>query len=91
MMIERSTVFTCDECAGRSRCGKNGTVCSGWQYTGSTQGDYIAPEEQPVDDQANNVMVRIHWSEKRRGRVLRDTRKFVRITAPRRLQDRRNG
>lgn len=74
-------------------CPTTTTACSGPVYpttVSSTQADVRMPESKPIDDQINNVMLRIHWSHKRQWQLIRDTRKYVLITAPRRLQRGRN-
>lgn len=73
------------------------TACTGPYYdpvvvTSSTQYDRVythilrRPERVPGSKQPNNTWVRIHWGSAQCRRVYRDSRKYVRITAPRRLQ-----
>jgi len=85
-------VDSCERCSIRHLCTHCTTACPDlWNgeevVTSGTRLYPVLQEEEPIDDQENNVWD--HWSHQKWD-VIRDSRKFAKITAPRRLQRGRN-
>jgi len=79
--------LVCDRCAWRDSCGTVTTAsCSQvWREevnTDTTQGEFAAQEEEPRREREN---IHIQKDYPVRQSTVRDNRKYVLITAPRRL------
>lgn len=76
-------VDSCERCNIRHLC-RSTTACPDLWHGAVTTGTIEdAPEQEPADDQENNVWV--HLADNKHRRIIRDSRRFARITAPRRL------
>lgn len=84
-------VDNCERCSIRHICQSGTSACPdlwhGKVVTSGTRRDPGVQEEEPVDDQRH---VWNYWPHTRQRRVIRDNRKYVMMTAPRRLQRGRN-
>ena len=60
-------------------------------YTGYRDIEEQRPHRCPGSRQPNNLAMRVHWPHSKQRRIIRNGRKYVLITAPRRLQRGRNG
>lgn len=83
-------VDSCERCSIRHLCNTGTTACPDLWHGGVTTGTIEdIPEQEPVDDQENNVWN--YWPHRKQRRIIRDSRKYVLRTVPRRLQRGRNG
>ena len=89
--IYRPTALVCGRCAWYDSCPADLTErarCSGpWDFTDTTQGEFKAAESEEVEE-AKVVPAELPYPAQHR--IIRDSRKYVLITAPRRLQRGRN-
>lgn len=81
------TGLLCDRCGWSESCPPNVTACSGpVVYTDTTQGEYKAVESEEVHE-PKVIPAYLPYPAQR---IVMDRRKFILITAPRRLQRGRN-